>query len=250
MFTKRTPEPKPGAAASARSTADVRGPVPPFDGYPYLVTRIGRTALRHIALVPADWPRERLVDLTRRQAEANRLETCLCLGSAEAVFVTPGREPFGTTIVPTGVPVVDRLVLADALPPGVELASRMKALATYADRWRGSGYLVGDGLEGGRLATAEDVHRLTAADDAALPPGLRPCRRCRQPFGEFLALKGEGNGDRRPRVVDVFCRCQNHNRCARCGGALGEHRLSAYSWHGSGICYVAAYSGLRHRCAT
>jgi hypothetical protein len=51
-------------------------------------------------------------------------------------------------------------------------------------------------------------------------------------------------------VVDVFCRCQNHNRCARCGGPLGEHRLSAYSWHGSGICYVAAYSGLRHRCAT
>jgi len=29
----------------------------PFDGYPYLVARIGRTQLRHITLLPADWPR-------------------------------------------------------------------------------------------------------------------------------------------------------------------------------------------------
>jgi len=28
--------------------------VPPFDGYPYLVTRIGHSALRHVALLPAD----------------------------------------------------------------------------------------------------------------------------------------------------------------------------------------------------
>ena len=54
--------------------------VPPFDGYPYLVTRIGHSALRHVALLPADWSRERLVDLARRQRDANRLDTCAVLG--------------------------------------------------------------------------------------------------------------------------------------------------------------------------
>src|SRR3990172_6670868 len=42
----------------------------PFDGYPYLVTRIGQTALRHLAVLPADWSRERLLDVARRQATA------------------------------------------------------------------------------------------------------------------------------------------------------------------------------------
>jgi hypothetical protein len=56
-----------------------------FEGFPYLVTRIGRTTLQHIALLPADWSRERLVDAVRRQVAANRLDTCLCLGLAEAV---------------------------------------------------------------------------------------------------------------------------------------------------------------------
>ena len=45
---------------------------PRFDGYPYLVSRIGRSALRHIVLVPADWPRDRIVATARAMAEANR----------------------------------------------------------------------------------------------------------------------------------------------------------------------------------
>src|SRR3970282_2149646 len=31
----------------------------PFDGYPYLVTRIGRRALRHVAVLATDWARGR-----------------------------------------------------------------------------------------------------------------------------------------------------------------------------------------------
>ena len=61
----------------------------PFTGYPYLVTRIGHTALRNMSVLPADWSRERLLDLVRRQAIANQLETCLCLGPTESVFVSP-----------------------------------------------------------------------------------------------------------------------------------------------------------------
>ena len=56
----------------------------PFDGYPYLVSRIGQWALCHIAVVPADWQRARLLHLVRRQAEINRLETFLCLEPSES----------------------------------------------------------------------------------------------------------------------------------------------------------------------
>jgi len=45
--------------ADARSF-ELQRLLPVFDGYPYLVSRIGHTPLRHIALMPADWPRERI----------------------------------------------------------------------------------------------------------------------------------------------------------------------------------------------
>jgi hypothetical protein len=61
--------------------------VPPFDGYPYLVTRIGHSALRHVALLPADWSRERLVDLARRQRDANQLDACVVLGRRDAIYL-------------------------------------------------------------------------------------------------------------------------------------------------------------------
>jgi len=67
--------------------------VPPFDGYPYLVTRIGHSALRHLALLPADWSRERLVDLARRQRDANRLDTCVVLGRHDVRGFDPSRKP-------------------------------------------------------------------------------------------------------------------------------------------------------------
>ena len=240
-----------GDRASASGALDpaVHCP-PPFRGYPYLVTRIGHSALRHLAVVPGDWPRDRLVDLTNRQALANQLETCVCLGPADAVYVTPGREPCEASYVPSGVPVVDRLVIAGPLPDTIEQARRRQALRAYAQRLRSSGYLVGDGLEGGRLASAADVARLSGLAPNGLPPGLRPCFVCGRPRGDYLALRGEGNGDRTPRVIEVQCRCDNHNRCAGCGEPLAVHRLSAYYWdeERSTVRYVAAYCGLSHRC--
>jgi hypothetical protein len=57
------------------------------------------------------------------------------------------------------------------------------------------GYLVGDGLEGGRPATAEDIARLSVSVPGffsrPMPAGLRRCRTCRLLAGEFLAVKGE-----------------------------------------------------------
>src|SRR3990172_6929494 len=99
----------------------------PFDGYPYLVTRIGRSALRHMAVLPADWPRGRLLELARRQAEANRLETCLCLGPTDAVSFTPDGETGQAVIAPTGIPVAERLALVEPVPPTEKVATRRLA---------------------------------------------------------------------------------------------------------------------------
>jgi hypothetical protein len=146
--------------------------------------------------------------------------------------------------------VIGRLVLGVVVDPTPELADRAARLREYRDEHTPGGYVVGDGLEGGRAATEEDVERL-AWDGHGLPPGLHPCPVCEEPAGEFLAVRGEGNGDRRPRVIDVLSRCRNENRCAACGGLLHERALSAYYWDGSarpGVRYAAAYVAFSHDC--
>ena len=64
-------------------------PDAPFDGYPYLVTRIGLIALRHLAVLPAAWDRVRLAEVLARQATINQMATALVLGSAPSFFASP-----------------------------------------------------------------------------------------------------------------------------------------------------------------
>jgi hypothetical protein len=222
----------------------------PFDGYPYLVTRIGHSALRHMAVLPADWPRWRLLDLARRQAEANRLETCLCIGPSEAVFFTPDGTASDSGIIPTGIPVVDRLVLIEPVPQTDEVAARRLDLHAHAERLSPkSGYLVGDGLQGGRPAARADIDRLSGQEADGVPKGLSRCTTCRLFAGDYLALNGAGD-HRTPRVLQVHCRCENHNRCAGCGETLADRRLSAYQYDEANrqVGYLAAYSAFSHRC--
>ena len=223
---------------------------PPFDGYPYLVTRIGHSALRHLAVLPREWTSDRLVDLARRQALANRLETCVALDRRSAVYITDDGRAQPGTFVPTGLPVVDRLRLASPLPRTPELMTRRSTLRAWSAAQTGPGYIVGDGLEGGRLATRDDLRRLVGLERDDPHAGLARCATCGDLVGDFLATKGEGNGDLAPRVVRVHCLCENHNRCARCGSPLSGHRLSAYHFvEDTGrVCYVAAYSAFSHRC--
>jgi hypothetical protein len=65
--------PRP-TTSGARTRRSASGLTPPYDDYPYLVTRIGHCALRHMAVLPTTWSHERLVGLARRQAAANRLD--------------------------------------------------------------------------------------------------------------------------------------------------------------------------------
>jgi hypothetical protein len=234
----------------SRAPRSVAGLTPPFDGYPYLVTRIGHSALRHLAALPATWPYERLIGLTRRQALANRMDTCLVLGPGEAIYVAPDGAEGRATHVPIGLPVVDRLRLAEHLPRTPEMAAHRARLRAYADAHRGRGYMVGDNLEGGRPATPEDVIRLVGVAGGDPHPGLARCATCREYAGDYLAAEGQGNGDLTPRVIRVHCPCENHNHCARCGGPLAERRLSAYQFvEETGTAwYLAAYCAFSHRC--
>lgn len=230
---------------------------PAFDGYPYLATRIGACALRHLAVVPGDWARDRLVDLCSRQAATNQMPTCLVVGPADAVYVDVDRdlaqvsEPIASTSVPYGLPVADRIRLPEDVLEMPEMARRHANLRRFAERHRGLGYIVGDNLEGGRVASPHDVVRLSTGDTAEPGPGLAACGTCGELSGEVLRIGASGARHPGPRVIAVHCCCANHNRCARCGESLSAHRLSAYFWDSAknGVAYVAAYSALSHRCA-
>jgi hypothetical protein len=234
------------------------GSLPAFTGYPYLVTRIGACALRHLAIVPADWSRDRLLELLERQASTNQMSTCLVLGPADALYVDVDVDrdrdetgaPTASRIVPSGMPVIERILLPVDVPETPEMAGRRIDLRLFAERHRGSGYIVGDNLEGGRVASPEDLARLAAGDPGGSGPGLAACRTCGELAGDLLQIGEPGTRYPGPRVIRVDCRCANHNHCARCGEALADRRLSAYFWDGlkQGAWYVAAYSALSHRC--
>jgi hypothetical protein len=232
------------------------GSLPAFTGYPYLVTRIGACALRHVAIVPADWSRDRLVELLQKQASSNQMSTCLVLGPADAIYVDVDRDrvetgaPVASKIVPSGMPVVERIFLPAAVLETSEMAERRLELRTFAERNRGTGYIVGDNLEGGRAASPEDLARLAGGGPGDPRPGLGACRTCGELAGDLLQIGAPGTRYPGSRVIRVDCRCANHNRCARCGETLADRRLSAYFWDGAkhGVWYVAAYSALSHRC--
>jgi hypothetical protein len=88
--------------------------------------------------------------------------------------------------------VTDRLATPERFDDTAELIGRRARLAWCSAAHRRTGYLVGDGLEGGRPASPSDIDRLVGLDSNGLPPGLA--------------------------------------RCAACGKPLAESRLSAYRW--------------------
>ncbi len=216
--------------------------LPCFDGYPYLVTRIGRSALRHIALVPAGWPRDRIVKLAQTQADANRLETAACFGPLDAEYVSadPSRTCAGRT--PTGIPVIDGLHLAETFMATRELKARTRRLRAFVKAVKPHGFVVGDGTDDGRRADAATIERLTSIGPDGLPGGLDRCLTCGEVAGDYYRSP---NG-----IVRVWCACDNHNRCARCGDPLTQHRLSAWFWSDAdGLpWHVAAYAAFSHRC--
>ena len=217
-------------------------PPPCFGGYPYLVSRIGRSALRHIVLVPADWPRDRIIATTRAMAEANRFETVACFGPTDALYVDSDNARTWEGPTPSGTLVIERLRLPEPIQATEELTARRAAFRAFDDANQGGRYIVGDGIDRGEPAQPEDRARLAGRGPDGLPVGLVRCPRCGHAAGDYLRKGVE--------IVKVRCACDNHNRCARCLRPLAAHRLSAWLWsdEDDAAWHVAAYSAFSHRC--
>lgn len=221
--------------------------LPFFGGVPYISTRVV-PALYHITLLPQHWIWEELTSLARYQVAANRLPVCLVLANDRCVYYTAdGQESASDRPPRGGALVADFLRLCVDLPVTPELAERSDLLhAIIARQSQQGGYLLGDLRKCGRRATEAEQSMLRCTTASGVPTGLARCSKCGDWRGECL--------DPSPRledwVVPVSCRCDNHNRCAWCGGPLYERRLNGnYLEPGDGqIWHVPGFLGFRHNC--
>lgn len=228
------------------SASRVQLNLPRFDGFPYLITRVV-SGLYHIIVIPAQQPAEWYQELLHRQGEANQLETCLVLGAGTAWSWTSDGGLARTCLPPSGgVIVTDRLQPCEAFDRTPDLSARHTRLARFSEARKVGGYLHGDLNKGGRTATREECHRLAGVDADGVPNGLEQCRDCGNRHGHCL----DPNPNFTTWLVQVHCRCENDNRCARCELALAERRLNANYYRESDghIWHVPGFSGLSHCC--
>jgi hypothetical protein len=191
--------------------------LPVFDGYPYLVTALVG-GLYHYIVLP-DVGRAELMSLARRQYFANRLRTCLAVGPDAATYISDAGERVAEA-PRCSDPISDRLHGPEGFPVTRETRTRQRRLRAFiaeTTSGRGREYLIA--RMRGRAATADDLVRLSGTDPDGVPVGLARCAVC-------TAFRGEYLPSHQPRLlVRVFCRCENHNRCARCLNPL--ERVSA-----------------------
>lgn len=211
--------------------------LPIFDGFPYLVTRIAG-AMHHLIPLPR-LDAERLIQIAVRQYAANRLPTCLVAADDTALFIDEGGLELGEA-PRCSVPRCDGL-----LPPeeyfSRELFERERRLREFVAGRATSGYLVDRAR--GRRATPSDWLRLAGTSADGVPNGLARCERCGEWRGQALLVGPD-------LVVDVFCSCDNHNRCARCLRPFAERRLAACSYFEEDrkVLHVPAFAALDHDC--
>ena len=215
-----------------------------FDGYPYLSIRVVPT-LYHMVVLPRTLSRDMLGTIARTQRDANRLPVCLVLGESHSVYCDPEGGSYESADLPRGGHVLTgRLELGTSLGKSADVLARCDRLIAFIEAQAHQGFLVCSGSAGLRRATPEERDTLTGLTADGVPRGLARCPHCRDWHGTTLLPDTD-------KVVRAYCRCENWNRCARCGGPLGERRLNAHHydprdgkfWHTPGFC------GLSHRCA-
>ncbi len=233
---------------------------------PYLVVEIV-TALYHLTVLPADLPEDDLNAIARAQVQANRLDACLVLGErrvlaihAEGVERVETEVPFRLLGHWSSAAVTRRLKTARPLPPTDEVLRRQSALeaaikeypARRAEVLRQRGmlpsadFVVGDLTKGGRDATPDEFQTLSGRQTSGVPIGLVLCADCGLWKGQCLDPSPDFSG----KVMHVACRCENWNRCARCGETLYRFQLNAnyYDPREDAVVHVPGFSGLSHRC--
>jgi hypothetical protein len=227
---------------------EITDQLPLFDGFPYLVTRIVG-AFRHVALVPSDWTENELRRLAKHQASANRLETCLVLGPDRAIFYGLDAQPSRVVEAPRGgLLVTGKLQAPTDFPQTKELVERTRRLEGYIAALDQGGYLIGDSDATYRQATPEELASLAGRDSKGVLRGLKRCAACGEYRGACLGTAPVYV----ERVTTVYCRCENHNLCARCCEPLAEWRLNAnhFDRRDGHVWHLPAFSGLGHRCSS
>jgi hypothetical protein len=219
-----------------------------FDGYPYAVTYVV-PAFFHITLLPADVTRERLEQLTSRQAAVNQLPTCLVLGPDDCIYYSEDDGGVSSTSAP--VPTATwwtafRVVPVELFPETEELSDRRARLVKFIALTTPHGIIGGDPAKAGRPAQPEDLARLGGHDENGIRRGLDRCMQCGAYRGECLdatPLAAE-------LVVQVHCRCVANNRCAGCGDLLAEWKLNANHYDESAdiVWHLGAIAALNHQC--
>ena len=228
------------------SASRVQSNLPRFDGFPYLITRVV-SGFYHIIVIPARQRAEWYQELLHRQGEANQLETSLVLDARTAWFWSPDDGLARTSQPPTGgIIVTDRLQPCEAFDRTPDLSARHTRLERFVEARKPGGYMLGDLTKGGRPATPEECHRLAGFDADGVPNGLQQCGDCGDWRGQCLDPSPNFAGE----VMQVHCRCENDNRCARCGSLLADRKLNAnyYNESDGQIWHVPGFVGLSHRC--
>ena len=222
--------------------------LPLYDGYPYWNTRVVG-GIYHISQLPPV-PEPMLLEATQRQALVNRLPVCLVLGEHDARYVDAEGVMTLSHAAPRG-----GFLFANKLWPGLrgdpssqDFLLRELRLATLINWQREGDFgLFGDLTKGGRPATAEEKARLLGVQRDGTPRGLEQCGRC----GDWAGVCLESDGVFAGYVMTMHCRCENHHRCARCGGLLYERKLNAnyYNAKDRKIWHVPGFCAFEHRCS-
>ena len=218
-----------------------------FSGFPYLMTCIVRS-MYHFIILPSSWSRIRLFTMAKLQSLQNRLDTFLILSPREFVlFPAYSQDQFVETPPACSVYISDKLRPLYEIPDEPELKNRKEKLSQVIEEVQSrGGYIFGDLSKGGRRATVAELQALKGFQKDRIPVGLAKCWRCGFYRGTCLDPSPVFSG----LVMKVYCRCENDNRCARCGQPLYQFKLNAnyFKEADSNIWHVPGFSGLNHVC--
>jgi hypothetical protein len=238
----------PAPAPSEQEAEEKKRVAPPFHGYPYLHSLLSAGVL-NLTVLPSEMSDEMLIELARAQVIANQLPACLVLGPDRVVYVdvTGGLKPGTAALAPwalsTGV-----LQPPIAFDETEDLRSRREwaeRFVAWIQGQFGRGY--GNPSRGAVEPSPEQVEALTGFNEDGSPRGLTRCPSC----GDLKGLCLDQGQFLSDGLIAVHCRCDNHNRCARCGQQLHERRLNAnyYSARLGIVLHVPGICAQDHVCA-
>jgi hypothetical protein len=217
-----------------------------FTGFPYMLTLVSR-GLFHISILPAGAGLDNLKEIVRWQVSANKLQSCLVLGSACCLYYDlDGTERPSSDIPSGGVNVAGKLCTVWEGTRSAEFTARGELLRAYLDRNGAHDMIYAELTKGGRAGTSDEFQRLEGKQSNGIPVGLTKCAQCGCWKGECL----DPNPKFRGLIMRVDCQCENDTLCAACGEKLWQRRINAnyYDERHGRIWYVPGFKAFSHVC--